>query len=313
MAEVNNKPLVSVIIPVFNCEQWVERSIKSVQDQKYNNIEVIVVDDGSKDSSGLLCDRMSEKDRRVKVIHQPNGGVNAARRKGVEMAVGDWLIFVDADDTIDEDCISHYLSLVNKKSDIVATGKENEILSWDKYCLKLLSGEIRPGLVEKLFSTDLFKKHEVALERELVMGEDLILNLAVGKYARCIISTDKALYKVNKDNPASATNSFKKSWRYEKYYFSNLFRFFMDGLEESPSYNDLLLLVRKSQLNGIKYLMLDGNKVDYNDEEFKELQSYYKSKKNMFVMSERLIFQLKNPLVYKTILNTYLHLKHKNK
>ena len=140
MAEMNNNPLVSVIIPVFNCEQWVERSIKSVQNQSYNNIEVIVVDDGSKDSSGLLCDIMSEKDPRVKVIHQPNGGVNEARRKGVERAVGDWLMFVDADDTIDEDCVSHYLSLVNKKSDIVATGKVNEVLSWDKYCLKLLSG-----------------------------------------------------------------------------------------------------------------------------------------------------------------------------
>ena len=87
----------------------------------------------------------------------------------------------------------------------------------------------------------------------------------------------------------------------------------MDGLEESPSYNDLLLLVRKSQLNGIKYLMLDGNKVEYNDKEFKELQSYYKSKKNQFVMSERLIFQLKNPLIYKTILKAYLRLTHKNK
>lgn len=93
-----SQPSISVIVPVYNAEKWLERCVKSVLKQTFNDFELILVNDGSKDGSGRLCDNLSKIDSRIKVLHQPNAGPNAARNIGITTSRGIFIIFADADD-----------------------------------------------------------------------------------------------------------------------------------------------------------------------------------------------------------------------
>lgn len=95
-----DRPLISVIIPVYNVEKYLDRCVQSVISQSYNNLEIILVDDGSPDNSPSLCDNWHRVDKRVKVIHQVNGGLSAARNAGLDAATGDFVTFIDSDDWI---------------------------------------------------------------------------------------------------------------------------------------------------------------------------------------------------------------------
>lgn len=93
--------LISIIVPVYNVEKWLERCIQSLVDQTYRTLEIILIDDGSTDSSPIICDRWAEKDRRIIVVHKENGGISSARNLGIDMAHGRYISFVDSDDWVD--------------------------------------------------------------------------------------------------------------------------------------------------------------------------------------------------------------------
>lgn len=92
------KPAISVIIPVYNTESYLERCLKSILSQSFTDIELLLVDDGSTDRSGAICDEYAVRDNRIKVLHQENGGVSSARNLGLDQATGEYVIFADADD-----------------------------------------------------------------------------------------------------------------------------------------------------------------------------------------------------------------------
>lgn len=108
--------LISVIIPIYNLEQYIERCVRSVMAQSYTNLQIILVDDGSSDGSGAVCDALAQKDSRIKVIHKPNGGVSDARNFGVKAASGQFISFVDGDDYVHPEFIAtlHTLCVENK-------------------------------------------------------------------------------------------------------------------------------------------------------------------------------------------------------
>ena len=99
------EPIVSVIIPVYNVEQYLKRCIDSVIDQTYRNLEIILVDDGSNDGSGEICDNYAQNDSRIKVIHKSNGGLSDARNAGIDRSTGIYIMFVDSDDWINRECV----------------------------------------------------------------------------------------------------------------------------------------------------------------------------------------------------------------
>ena len=107
---MNESPLISVIVPVYKVEQYLDRCVQSIVDQTYNNLEIILVDDGSPDSCPAMCDAWAEKDSRVRVIHKENGGVASARNTGIENACGEYICFVDSDDWIDPPMIAELVS-----------------------------------------------------------------------------------------------------------------------------------------------------------------------------------------------------------
>ena len=123
---MQDNPLVSIIIPVYNVELYVKESIESVLKQTYKNIEIIIVDDGSTDNSLKVCKEVLDTDKRIKVIHQENQGVVKARNKGIELANGDYIMFVDSDDWIDANMVEELVkNMVDV--DIVTSGMYHEI------------------------------------------------------------------------------------------------------------------------------------------------------------------------------------------
>lgn len=101
-------PLISIIIPVYNSERFLHRCLNSVVNQTYKDFEVILVDDGSHDESGVICDEYAAKDNRFRIFHNPNGGPSKARNFGLEHSAGNYLLFIDSDDWLEEDALATY-------------------------------------------------------------------------------------------------------------------------------------------------------------------------------------------------------------
>lgn len=114
--------MISIIIPVFNAEQYLCRCINSILAQSYNDFELLLVDDGSTDGSGLICDDYVAKDSRVRVFHKPNGGVSSARNLGMDNALGEWIAFCDADDYVGVDWLAADQTAISEHVDLAIQG-----------------------------------------------------------------------------------------------------------------------------------------------------------------------------------------------
>ena len=114
-----DRPLLSVIVPVYKAEKYIHKCISSILNQTFKDLELILVDDGSPDNSGVICDEYATKDSRVKVFHQENGGVCVARNTGLDNATGEYVFFVDSDDYILTDTLETlYTDVLNHNADI---------------------------------------------------------------------------------------------------------------------------------------------------------------------------------------------------
>lgn len=117
---MKNRPIISIIVPVYNVERYLERCINSILNQTFKNFELILVDDGSTDKSGEICDSFAGYDKRIRVIHKKNGGLSSARNVGLDVSIGKYIGFVDSDDWIDEFMYEKlYRNMIKTKSDIV--------------------------------------------------------------------------------------------------------------------------------------------------------------------------------------------------
>lgn len=144
--------LISVIVPVYNVEEYLARCVDSVLAQTYSNLEVILVDDGAKDSSGRICDEFAQKDPRVRVVHKENGGLSSARNAGIDIARGEFLEFVDSDDWLEPDAVESMLRLAQSHQvELVVGGR------WD---VSAKTGNKKKGLCPKV--------------QEVLSGEELV-------------------------------------------------------------------------------------------------------------------------------------------
>ena len=117
-----NNDLVSIIVPVYNVEKYIEKCLNSLFGQTYRELDIILVDDGSTDKSGELCDRLAKMDKRVRVIHKKNGGLSDARNRGIDAAKGRYITFIDSDDYVSGNYIWHlYKLLIESQADIAIT------------------------------------------------------------------------------------------------------------------------------------------------------------------------------------------------
>ena len=119
---MTNEPLISVIVPVYNVDEFLDACLQSIVDQSYPRLEILVVDDGSTDGSGNKCDRWAERDERIRVIHQPNGGLSSARNTALDAMSGDWVIMVDSDDVLHPDAASTLLDAIRREQADIVVG-----------------------------------------------------------------------------------------------------------------------------------------------------------------------------------------------
>ena len=300
-------PAVSIVLPVYNGEKYLVSAIESVLAQSFEDWELLIIDDGSSDRSPSICDKYAEKDPRIKVFHQPNGGVNTARAKGVDNSAGEYLLFLDADDTFSPDAVDYLLAHYTEEDDLLVCGKETKSLSKEEYIAHLWTGSIAPALWGKMFKASVYKQMDYAIDRRLVMGEDLLLNSMYALECRIVKVVPREVYLVNHDNETSVTRTFKHNCEYEKFYFRKVQELFLGKCNALDSYEQIKLLVNKSWLNAMKYTMLDGGSIDYKDSEFKEINLFFTAHKKELGRSERLLFLVKNPVLYRLIIKTYLN------
>lgn len=173
------KDLISIIVPVYNAEDFLHLCVNSLLDQTYTNLEIILVDDGSTDNSWDIINTYSKKDNRVKFLHKENGGAGSARNEGIRLANGEWLLFVDADDTIDENYVEK-LKRVSEDVDLVICG------------MKLLKGEII--IYSKTFLEDLEKKEILSVEDLFQLVRIYTLSGPVCKLFKSRIIKDNHLF-----------------------------------------------------------------------------------------------------------------------
>lgn len=205
-----DRPLVSVVVPVFQAEKTLNACVDSILAQTYSEIEVILIDDGSTDNSALICDQYAQIDTRVHVIHQKNGGVSCARNVGIEAATGEYILFADSDDYIQIELIEVLLGdLLRKQSDFVISGAVVELEAgkveiWDAGISGHFCSEIwnwicmntepfgRPG--GKMMRMRLLKENSIRFNEAMYSQEDLDFFLSVYENCNCFVITPYAGY-----------------------------------------------------------------------------------------------------------------------
>ena len=209
--------MISVIVPVYNIEEYIERCIKSIINQTYSKLEIILVDDGSTDGSGVICDNYAEHDDRIIVIHKENGGLSSARNAGLEIARGEYIGFVDGDDYINESMYETLLDHIKKENgDMVICGfkevkegsnsSEDNKLSEEK--VTIITGEERYRLItefdtenivawNKLYRRTVFENLRFAVGK--LHEDQWIVPYVIEKSERIIKIRDELYYYVTRE------------------------------------------------------------------------------------------------------------------
>lgn len=221
-----NKPLISVIIPVYKTGEHLPKCLQSVLNQSYKNIEIILVDDGSPDNSGELCDTLALTDDRIVVLHKENGGLSSARNAGLDIAKGDFVSFVDSDDYIDEKMLEDLHSLITvHNAQIACCGIErlnqeghlnyfntdiNEFFVVEKSeALKKLTfnTHITNSLCDKLFSVNIFK--DLRMTQGIIYEDHDVMHKCIMNASR-VVYTGKPYYKYFVNDNSITGGSFSE-------------------------------------------------------------------------------------------------------
>ena len=237
-----SQDLISIIVPIYNVDKYIERCVLSLLNQTYKNLEIILIDDGSPDSCPQLCDDYSREDIRVKVIHKQNAGLGMARNSGIDVAQGKYIVFVDSDDYVTYDmCEKLHDAAVKYQADVVYGGiyyvngtkfRESacteEISIWScgkekDFLLEMIGTKpkshkdtiIEVSVWKALFKKEVFDKHNIRFvsERQFI-SEDVIFNIDYLQHVHCVVLIPDLIYYYC-ENPVSLSKSFRLD-RFEK-------------------------------------------------------------------------------------------------
>ena len=220
------KKQIAIIVPVYKVEKYVAECIESILTQTYTNFRLILVDDGTPDNAGKICDEYAQKDPRITVIHQENAGVTRARARGVEEADDcEFITFVDSDDTITEDALEHLSSFMNENTDIVISPVDKYINTQTRH---MSIAEYRNLLVRntslidtpwgKLFRKSIFNELTFDIPPHIIVHEDSLMNIRLAfNTGKRITICEKNIYNY-RDNEESVFHVNKLSLDYLQEY-----------------------------------------------------------------------------------------------
>lgn len=271
------KKLISIVIPVYNSEKYLEKCICSILNQTYTNIEVILVDDGSTDASPQICDDFVQRDKRVKALHIPNGGVSIARNVGIGQVTGEYLVFVDSDDYVDEDYLEALLQGTQENNADLCVSSlypENIRASFDlsitpeytRELLFLLENHLLFGPFIKLYRASIIKDHRILFPEGISYGEDLIFNLDYLRIIDRISYINYCGYHYVSDNTESLSRKVRWNlfdnemmlhqklidWLKEKNLWTEPFQKYVANRVLDTSYNGLMLFFRSDCTASVK-------------------------------------------------------------
>lgn len=218
--------LISVIVPVYNVEGFLENSVKSITEQTFKNLEIILVDDGSTDNSGLICQKLVEQDSRIKVIHKENGGLSSARNAGLDVATGVYVMFIDSDDLYEKNsCEVLYNKIEKTNADFVTANYihitydgqkwEKPLFNFEDFKLEISDYKksffvMNSVVWNKIFRRDFIEEHKLRFVPKAI-AEDAIFS------TYCYVHSNNAYYindivynyRQNKENVSISTNCTK--------------------------------------------------------------------------------------------------------
>ena len=217
--------LVSVVVPIYNVEKFINKTVVSIMSQDHKNIEIILVDDGSPDNSAQILDRLAEKDSRIIVIHKQNGGVSSARNAGIKMAKGEYITFVDGDDWVEPDYVSYFLYLIEKTNCEIAMNKNNfsdntrisrdstYVVTAEKAIEWIYLGDIFVAVWNKIYKTSFLIENSLLFDESIWYGEGMLFNIDCLQFTDKVAIGEKNVYH-QVENPDSAMRKFNLNSNY---------------------------------------------------------------------------------------------------
>lgn len=217
---------ISIIVPVYNVEKYVSRCIDSLISQTYKNIEIIIVDDGTKDDSGRICDQYAEKYNNISVIHTSNGGLASARNVGLQHITGEWVFFIDSDDFVTTDAIETLLMLCKQhncdisigdfkkyynEEDLIRNSSEKYYIMNNSQAMSLIFDKTKQRFTAwgKLFKATLF--NDIKFKSEARYAEDMYIMYKLFDAANQVIRTDREIYYYNQEGVSLCRSTFNKN------------------------------------------------------------------------------------------------------
>ena len=302
---------ISVIVPVYKVEKYLDRCVESIVNQTYKNLEIILVDDGSPDNCPAMCDAWIEKDERIRVIHKENGGLSSARNAALDISTGEYVCFVDSDDWIDSDMIEVLVRCVSeKKADVAMCGfymdysgeRESDHVSSGSKVIEgegifkaFILDEIRPEMCGKLYAMNLFL--DMRFDTKTKYAEDLQMNYHIMKKVKSFVSLDTCKYHYIQSNDGSITAPYMTDGRAQGY---KITKFFVEN-ETDPELRKLCIWRHVRGTFAILSRIVNGSdKTFYNkyfDEIVKELLIYRRE----ILLNNRLALKYKVSIILMTI------------
>ena len=309
MIDLSNDLKVSVIVPIFNAEKYLDSCIQSVLRQTYRNWELILVDDGSKDRSGAIADEYQQADKRIRVLHTPNAGVSSARNQGIELATGNYIAFLDADDELTDDCLEKLTkTAVSDNADIVAgrycsgqnsaEQKEHKFIWREQEAIKnsLMDNPFTYSACAKLYRTDFID--ETRFDSRLKVNEDSYFVFQLLCKKPTFIALEDKIY-LYRNNPESATNEAFSSKFFDVLRVADLKSEIVE--QQFPEMMDLAINMQLKARMSLLRVLAVRTKNEYHDLE-NEMLVWIKRNRQFYIPAtkddERWMFILKHHLYY---------------
>ena len=328
--------MISIIIPVYNVEKYLDKCIQSILNQSYKNFELILIDDGSTDHSKNICDKWHKLDSRIKTIYQKNTGVSKARNKGLSIAKGQYITFIDSDDWIAQDYLQTLITYIQKYNvDIIVSGIYNSFSQYfterisltESKCLnfkdaakfhQLMTSQYMTSPACKLYKKELIDKYNILFNEKINLAEDREFNLRYINVAQTGYITSYVGYYYRRDTENSLTKKihntkFKYDCIHWKLQLNNYIERGFTKIEYIDEYlaNELYNIVNDQLINDAKtFSFLSFKKIfksRYSYVEFAYLLQH-KNKikspkwKSRLLINQKLLFLF---IIYKLRLNIY--------
>ena len=313
---------ISVVMPVYNKEMYLDKTLKCILNQSYKNFEVIIVDDGSTDNTKKICDEYAKKDSRISVYHIENGGVSNARNTGLKYVTGEYIQFIDADDCINEDVFKKYIEILEKdKYDIIFTSynkvnHEDKILKvvdleyrglkYKKDILKnFVKNQVDAGyygwISNKLIKTDIVIKNKIKFDTKITLAEDFDFFLDVYRYSDKYYFSEIRSFNYLQEAQNSSMILYDNLDYYIQLLINLKIKYFID--DEGYYIDDNKSIIDQRIVNYIYYIVF-YTKLDKNNIKNKVLK-IHKDKEINNNLNMKFKISFENLIVYLVINNKY--------